>query len=135
MIEGPRFDLILETALYYEYDQRSAMHGFYEGVLGLRRVAGWETGTAYRVGSGVLLIFARDRLADKASPVAAHGATGPGHICLRAEDGAYLALRSRLESAGVEIRHDHEWPDGRSFYFADPAGNLLEVADRDIWPQ
>ncbi|MEQ8788558.1 MAG: hypothetical protein RIC55_19770 [Pirellulaceae bacterium] len=23
---------------------------------------------------------------------------------------------------------------GRSFYFHDPAGNVLEIADRDIWP-
>ena len=44
-------------------------------------------------------------------------------------------MRERLAEAGVEIEHDHEWPDERrSFYFRDPAGNLLEVANADIWP-
>jgi catechol 2,3-dioxygenase-like lactoylglutathione lyase family enzyme len=35
----------------------------------------------------------------------------------------------------VEIEHEHDWSDDRrSFYFRDPAGNLLEVANADIWP-
>jgi len=136
MSETPELDSVLEAVLYYDADQRAAMHSFCEELLGLRRVAAWETGTAYRIGSGVLLIFDRDRLADERSPVSAHGTSGPGHACFRAEGGVYDTIRARLEEAGVEIRHDHEWPGGgRSFYFADPAGNLLEVADRDIWPR
>jgi len=136
MNAAPELDSVLEVVLYYDHDQRAEMHNFFEEVVGLRRVAGWETGTAYRIGSGVLLIFDRDRLGAESSPVSAHGTTGPGHACLRAGAGVYDTIRAGLEQAGVEIRHDHEWPGGgRSFYFADPAGNLLEVADRDIWPQ
>ena len=41
-----------------------------------------------------------------------------------------------LQDAGVEIVHDAKWGDSaRSFYFKDPAGNLLEIADRDFWPR
>lgn len=126
---------VLETVLCYDSPYRSAMHRFFEEVLELPRVAGWETGTAYRLGAGVVLIFDRERLAESVSPVSAHGTQGAGHLCLRAADERYDDLRARLVERGVEITHDHEWPGGgRSFYFADPAGNLLEVADRDIWP-
>ena len=37
---------------------------------------------------------------------------------------------------GVEITHEHDWDGGlRSLYFTDPAGNLLEIADGDLWPR
>lgn len=126
---------ILEAVVYHDAAEREATRRFYSKVLGLAEVAAWESGAAYRVGPGVVLVFDRARLAATDSPVAAHGTAGPGHVCLRAGAGRYDELRARLAAAGVAIRHDHEWPrGGRSFYFADPAGNLLEVADRDIWP-
>ena len=44
--------------------------------------------------------------------------------------------RERLGAAGVEITHEHDWEGGRrSLYFHDPAGNLLEIADGDLWPR
>ena len=136
MSDGSPFSAVLETALCYDPEQRSEMHRFYDEVLELQRVAGWDSGTAYRIGPTVLLIFDRARLADSPSPVSAHGTVGPGHACLRVEQGRYEAVRAELEAKGVTIEHDHEWPGGgHSFYFSDPAGNLLEVADRDIWPR
>lgn len=126
---------ILETVVYYPHDLRERVLGFYEDELGLRRVAGWDDGTALRLGPGVLLLFDRDLLAGRNAPMADHGSVGPGHVCLRAEPGEYEQVRERIAGAGIEITHDHEWSSGgRSFYFKDPAGNLLEVADRDIWP-
>ena len=70
------------------------------------------------------------------APIAAHGTTGPGHACLTvAAPGEYDGWRERLRGAGVEVIHEHEWDGGRrSLYFNDPAGNLLEIADGDIWP-
>ena len=42
----------------------------------------------------------------------------------------------RIAERGIEITHEHEWDGGRrSFYFHDPAGNLLEIADGDLWPE
>ncbi len=46
----------------------------------------------------------------------------------------YERWRERLEAAGVQILHDHERNGGRSFYFKDPGGNLLEIANGDLWP-
>ena len=127
---------ILESALYYSHSERPAVLAFYDETLGMRRVAGWHDGTAYRLGAGVLLLFDRDLVAERDGPVADHGSTGPGHVCLVANAGRYDELRDRLAGAGIEITHDHEWSAGqRSFYFRDPAGNLLEVADADLWPE
>ncbi len=110
--------------------ERDEVLAFYDETLGLRRVAGWDDGTAYRLGAGVLLLFDRDLLAERDGPVADHGADGRGPRLLLAEPGATTSVRERLAAADVEITHDHEWPGGRrSFYFKDPAGNLLEVAD------
>ena len=126
---------VLETALYHDTAARTAVEAFYGGVLGLPRVAGWEDGVAFRVGAGVLLLFDRDKLAERGGPIADHGTSGPGHVCLHADPSEYDRWRERLETAEVEIVHDADWGGGGcSFYFKDPAGNLLEVADRDLWP-
>lgn len=127
---------VLETALYHDGAEREAVERFYGDLLGLAPVAAWEDGTAFRVGGGVLLLFDRGRLAQRPGPIAEHGTSGPGHACLRAGGGDYERWRERLADAGIEIVCESEWGGGgRSFYFKDPAGNLLEIADRDIWPQ
>ena len=45
--------------------------------------------------------------------------------------GRYAVQRVRLRSStGIEVTHEHAWSEGRrSFYFKDPAGNLLEIAE------
>lgn len=126
---------VLESALYYPHSQREAVLAFYERTLGMRQVASWDNGCAYRLGQGVLLLFDLELLSGQGGPVSDHGAAAGGHVCLVAEAGEYDGVRERVAAAGAEITHDHEWPrGGRSFYFKDPAGNLLEVADSDLWP-
>lgn len=126
---------ILETALSFDHDVAEETLAFYRDTLGLTEVANWREGTVFRLGFGVLLLFDRKLLAENDSPVAQHGSSGVGHICFLAAPGHYAEMRSRLEDAGVEIEHDQEWSEDRcSFYFRDPADNLLEVANADIWP-
>lgn len=127
---------ILETCIYCSQDELEATESFYAEVLGLRRVSSWPGSCAYRVGDGVLLLFERAALAGRDSPAARHGSVGPSHTCLLARDREeYERLMLRLTEAGVEITHEEQWPAGRrSFYFTDPAGNLLEIADGDMWP-
>jgi catechol 2,3-dioxygenase-like lactoylglutathione lyase family enzyme len=135
MSERPRLSGILETALYHAPGEAEQMERFYREVLGLPIVAKWGDGTALRLGSGVLLLFDRDGLAERDEPAADHGTAGPGHTCLVALDGEYEAWKERLAEAGTEVTHEEAWPGGkRSFYFKDPAGNLLEIAEADIWP-
>jgi len=131
---APRFEGVLETSLYYDPGQREEVERLYRDVLGLPVVAEWGDGTALRVGSGVLLLFDRSGLAERDEPVAAHGSTGPGHACLLAAPGDYEGWKEALEAGGIELTHEESWRDGvRSFYCTDPAGNLLEVAEADIW--
>ncbi len=136
MSAGRSFEGVLETSLYHDAADTEAVERFYGETLGLEAVSRWPGGVAYRVGPGVLLLFEREGLAERDSPIAAHGTVGPGHACLVVAGGApYGEWRERVAAAGVEITHEHEWGDRyRSFYFNDPAGNLLEIADGDLWP-
>ncbi len=126
---------VLETALYHEPAEAEAMLHFYRNLLGLPVVAGWEDGTALRVGAGVILLFDRRKLAHREGPIAEHATTGPTHVALLASPDDYRGWRDRLGAAGVEVVHEQEWSGGRhSFYFRDPAGNLIEIVGGDIWP-
>ena len=128
---------VLETVIYV--DDLEAARQFYGEVLGLEPfvvVAGRHL--FYRCGNQVFLIFNPEATrvpADGAAIVVpTHGATGPGHICFRAEGSEIQDWRDRLERSGVEIEADFEWPQGgRSIYFRDPAGNSLEFAEPRIW--
>lgn len=137
MSAQPPLGGVLETSLYHDAAETEAIERFYGEVLGLAAVSRWPGAVAYRAGPGVLLLFERDALARRDSPIAAHGSAGPGHACL-VVDGRddYDAWRELLRARGVEITHEHDWKGGlRSMYFADPAGNLLEIADGDLWPR
>ena len=127
---------VLETCLYHDPEQTEAIERFYGELLALPLVSRWPGGMGFRVGAGMLLLFDRAALADREGPISAHGTTGPGHTCLLASSlEQYEEWKRRLAAAGVELTHEHRWgPERRSVYFSDPAGNLLEIADGDIWP-
>ena len=130
------FDGVLETALYHDPVDRAEIERFYSETLGLRQISSWPDGIAFRIGAGVLLLFARDGLKQREGPVADHGSVGPGHACFVATGADYEGWKRRLTERGLQITHEHEWKEGRrSFYFKDPAGNLLEIADGDLWPE
>src|SRR3954468_18451024 len=103
-VRAPTFDGVLETALYHAGDAREAIERFYGEVLGLPAVAGWPDVVAFRVGGGVLLLFDRERLAQRDGPIADHGATGPGHVCLLVGQSEHDQWRERLAAAGRGTR-------------------------------
>ena len=131
-----RLQGVLETSLYHDSADRDRVERFYGEALELPLVASWADGLAFRLGSGVLLLFDRERIADRDEPPAQHGTAGPGHACFVVGQEDYEPWRERIDDAGAEITHEHDWGEGlRSFYFNDPAGNLLEIANGDLWPK
>ncbi len=140
MSEGrpPPIRGIVETALYV--DDLVRAHAFYGGVLGLERVLDTPRMYTYAVArSQVLLVFRRGMThEDSESPggtVPGHHSEGPAHFAfaIRLED--YDAWRAYLGTAGVQIRSEVTWPPGgRSLYFDDPAGNVVEMATPGLWP-
>ncbi len=129
---SPSLAGVLETVLYCTTENEEETRRFYREVLGLPPVR--ADSVAHRIGTGVFLLFNADESSVQASPPA-HGAPGGVHTCFVAAPGDYEEWKRRLASAGVEIIEELEWDAGpRSFYFHDPAGNVLEIAEADMWP-
>jgi catechol 2,3-dioxygenase-like lactoylglutathione lyase family enzyme len=130
-----RLEAVLEVALYHDAADGAAMTELYEDVLGLPVVARWPGGAAHRLSGTLVLLFEREGLAKREGPIADHGSVGPGHVCFTVAAGEYEECKRRV-AAVAEVVHQHDWSGGRrSFYFRDPAGNLLEIADGDLWPE
>jgi catechol 2,3-dioxygenase-like lactoylglutathione lyase family enzyme len=124
---------VLETVLYYPAGREQELARFYGEVLGLQSVG--RGGLTFRIGSGVLLLFDAERSSDQAKPPP-HGAKGSIHTCFIAAAEDYEGWKGRLVANAVPIVDEIEWSNGvKSFYFHDPAGNLLEIADGDLWPK
>jgi catechol 2,3-dioxygenase-like lactoylglutathione lyase family enzyme len=125
---------ILETVLYCTTENEEETRRFYREVLGLEPVR--EDSVAHRIGSGVLLLFNADESSVQDSPPA-HGARDARvHTCLLAAPEEYERWKEALRDKGVEIVQEIDWRQGpRSFYFEDPAGNVLEIAEGDMWPR
>ncbi len=129
---APRITGILETVLYVADIEQAER--FYRDVMGLTQV-GKEAGrhVFFRVGSGVLLLFRAEETRQPGS-LPPHGADGEIHVCFTTSSAEYEPWKARIRKHGIPILQETEWPRGRSFYFRDPDGNLLELANADIWP-
>lgn len=129
---------ILESALYVT--DLAAAESFYADILGLSRISSVENRHVFfRCGAGVLLLFNAEATKippkpDAALPVPPHGAIGPGHLCFSASADEIADWKAHLDSRGIAIEADFEWPNGgRSIYFRDPSGNSIEFAEPRIW--
>jgi catechol 2,3-dioxygenase-like lactoylglutathione lyase family enzyme len=124
---------VVETAIYV--DDLQATEIFYRKVLGLP-VIGNEPGhhVFFQVGEGnVLLAFLKDATLP-GDHLPSHGATGPGHFALGIEPDAFDGWRNLLHGHSVIIEREMEWPrGGKSIYFRDPAGNLVELVTPGVW--
>lgn len=127
-----RLTRVLETVLYYGAEEREAALRFYREVLGLEEV---DEGLAFRLGDGVVLLFDADASSRQERPPP-HGAHGAVHTCFVTEPESYDAWKAHLGDRGIALTDEIGWGNGvRSFYFDDPAGNVLEIADGDMWPR
>lgn len=128
--DPPPLSGILESVLYCTSGNEAATRRFYEEVLGLKRVSEWT----YRLGSQLFLLFNAEATRVQEWPPP-HGATGSGHICFTVSPDGYQPWKEHLERHDVPLIDEIDWSRGvMSFYFNDPAGNVLEIANGDMWP-
>jgi catechol 2,3-dioxygenase-like lactoylglutathione lyase family enzyme len=133
----PALNGILETALYV--DDLPRARRFYEGVLELPllfvddRLCGYDV-----AGHSVLLIFRRGASLQTASlpggTIPPHDGSGPLHVAFAISADALASWEEHLARHGIAIEGRTDWPrGGRSIYFRDPDGHLLELATPGLW--
>ena len=123
---------IFETVLYAE--DLAAAERFYRDAIGLEVIGRGDLCVVFRCGGGVLLIFDPRKSAALGRDVPAHGTSGAGHVAFAAKPEELEAWREQLRQSGISIEQEVDWPEGgRSIYFRDPAGNVVELAPPTIW--
>ena len=122
----------------------SKASAFYEAVLGLAKFRESDVGCVFLVAERQLLLLVTEEKARVPSEtpggvvppclVGPGEARGAGHIAFAIADTELDAWRTRLESHGVEVLSEVAWePGGRSLYFRDPDGHILELVTPGVW--
>ena len=136
----PSIHGVVETALYTDDLLRAT--DFYRQVLGLAVMKGdADRFQALDAGANrVLLLFKRaGTLTPQPVPsggvIPPHDGTGPLHIAFAIAKEDYATWCERLIALDVAIESETAWErGGRSIYFRDPDGHLLELVTPGIWP-
>jgi catechol 2,3-dioxygenase-like lactoylglutathione lyase family enzyme len=133
----PKLDGILETAIHTDDMARS--RAFYEGVLGLEPIYSDDRLSAYAVARrDVLLVFRKGAATQTVTlpggTIPGHGGDGALHVAFAIGKDELERWEAHLASRGVAIEGRNDWErGGRSIYFRDPDGHLLELATPGLW--
>lgn len=130
---------IVESAIYVDDVARS--RAFYTALLGFTILDADEAGrfTALAVAPGqVFLIFRKgatpEPLEMPGGMIPPHGGDGSLHFAFGIPAGEFDAWRARIEAAGTAVESVVDWPrGGRSLYFRDPDGHLVELITPGVW--
>jgi catechol 2,3-dioxygenase-like lactoylglutathione lyase family enzyme len=129
---------LLETALYVADLARAK--GFYAEDLQLTVMLDTPRLVALDAGRhGVLLLFrhgaSRDDMPTRGGVVPGHDGSGPIHMAFAIAAEDYEPWRAHLAGRGIGLRSEVHWPaGGRSLYFDDPDGHVIELATPGLWP-
>jgi catechol 2,3-dioxygenase-like lactoylglutathione lyase family enzyme len=93
---------------------------------------------AYAAGREVLLLFKRGSSVDpvimKTGTIPGHDGAGRLHMAFAVSAGELEAWEKHLAAHRIAIEGRVAWPrGGKSTYFRDPEGNLLELATPGLW--
>jgi catechol 2,3-dioxygenase-like lactoylglutathione lyase family enzyme len=133
----PKLDGILETAIHTDDMTRARV--FYEDVLGLELIHSDNRLSAYAVaGRDVLLVFRKGTTGQTVTlpsgTIPGHAGDGSLHVAFAIGKNELDRWETHLASRGVAIEGRNEWSrGGRSIYFRDPDGHLLELATPGLW--
>lgn len=134
---APKLNGVLETALYVDDLEEAAR--FYEQVLELPLLTQDSRFRAYDVGGrNVLLLFHRGATLETVhlpgGTIPPHDGHGPLHVAFAISAVELPVWEQRLATHGIAIEGRTDWPrGGRSIYFRDPDGHLLELATPGLW--
>jgi catechol 2,3-dioxygenase-like lactoylglutathione lyase family enzyme len=82
-------------------------------------------------GRQLLLLFKRGGSLGLSTP---HDGSGPVHLAFSVTAADLPAWEARLREHGVAVEQVTDWErGGRSLYFRDPDGHLLELATPGVW--
>lgn len=126
------FRQIKETCIYSQ--DLEAARLFYCEKLGLPLISYLPDKHLFvRVGASVLLCFNPQDSQLKKSPPG-HYAQGKIHFAFEVDADNYEQTKLEIIKKGISITDEVTWKSGQqSFYFEDPAGNVLEVVPVGIW--
>ncbi len=133
----PKLNGLLETVLFVE--DLSAACAFYEEVLGLQKFRSDERGCGFVVPGAQLLLLVKQGVTQEPNQtpggvVPPCGASGSMHIAFAIAHSEFESWRSWLESRDVDVLSEVSWErGGRSLYFRDPDGHLIELATPGVW--
>ncbi|MGO9419354.1 VOC family protein [Roseiarcus sp.] len=128
---------LLETSLYADDVRRTA--DFYRGLFEFKALVDSPRLVAFEVAKKhVLLVFQRgatdDDVVDARGTIPGHDGSGRLHLALSIAASDLEAWRGRLANRGVAIEGEYGWPrGGKSLYFRDPDGALVELATPGLW--
>lgn len=117
---------LLESALYVADPRRSV--AFYEKIFGFSCIADFDRLCAMAVpGGAVLLLFRKGGTSDT-------DGEGQLHLAFSIPAAALDAWEQWLGENGIVIEKRQTWErGGRSLYFRDPDGHLVEVVTPGVW--
>lgn len=128
---------LLEFGLYVEDVERAA--GFYTRVLGFRvLMADQRIGVLDVAGKQILLLFkhgaSTEPMVMPGGVLPPHDGHGTSHVAFAIDAGDLDAWESWLCETDVELESKVEWDQGgRSLYFRDLDGHLLELGTPGLW--
>lgn len=134
----PELNGIIETAIYVS--ELEPARRFYEEVLGLKPIFADKRLIAFDVGGrSVLLVFLRGESVQAATlpggTIPGHDGSGPSHFAFAVAAHELPAWEERLLQSGIAIEARMNWSrGGKSIYFRDPEGHVLELATPGLWP-
>jgi catechol 2,3-dioxygenase-like lactoylglutathione lyase family enzyme len=132
-----RLSRILETSLYV--DDLASAASFYRDVLDLRSLFADDRLHAFAVSDqSVLLLFKRGASLETVhlphGTIPPHDGRGPLHIAFAIAAEDLQGWETKLSKHDIAIEARTEWPrGGKSIYFRDLDGNLVELATPGLW--
>lgn len=137
-MSAPEVKRVLETALYVDDVSRSL--SFYRDLFEFEVLFESERAAGLNVAGGqVLLLFKKggtpEDLVSERGVIPAHDGDGRLHVALAIDEDMLRPWEERLEACEVPVEARYQWErGGRSVYFRDPDGHLIEFVTPGCWP-